>query len=113
MAIFLDNCGDVTDEQGERFHQGIKIMEELYLGRRDKRMMADFYWSIKKDLNNIDNDNQEREKFYHWPYVHEGFISAVSLWNDLMKILVGLGIFNRVVFKSIGSGRYCKNSISQ
>jgi len=28
---FPDNLGDVSDEQGERFHQDIKIMEERYL----------------------------------------------------------------------------------
>ena len=58
-------------------------------------------------------DNQERESFYHSSFVYEGFISAVCLLNDLMKILVGLGIFNRVVFKDLGSDCYCKNSISQ
>ena len=25
---FPDNCGDVSDEPGERFHQDIKIMED-------------------------------------------------------------------------------------
>ena len=44
-------------------------------------------------------DNQEREKSYRSSYIHEGFISAVSLLNDLMKILVGLGIFNHVILK--------------
>ena len=44
-------------------------------------------------------DNQERENFYNNSNVPEGFISAVSLLNDLMKILVGLGRFNRVIFK--------------
>ena len=38
-------------------------------------------------------DNQERENVYHSYYIHEGFISAANLLNDLMKILVGLGIF--------------------
>ena len=76
-------------------------------------MMTDFSWSIKSVLNNIKHDNQEREKFYHSPYAHEGFISAVSLLNDLMKILIGIGIFTRVIFKDLGSGCYCKNSISQ
>ena len=42
-------------------------------------------------------DNQERENSYYSSYVNEGFISAVSLLNDLMKILVGLGIFNRAI----------------
>ena len=43
-------------------------------------------------------DNQEGENFYHRSYVHEGFISAISLLNNLMKILVGLGIFNCFIF---------------
>ena len=55
-------------------------------------------------------DNQEREDFYH-SYVHKGFISTVSFLNDLMKILVGLSIFNHVTFKELGSDCYCKNSI--
>ena len=61
---FPDNCGDVSDEQGERFHQGVKKMEEPYHGRWDKRMMADYYWSIKRDLNNIEHDRQSREKCF-------------------------------------------------
>ena len=48
-------------------------------------------------------DNQERENFYHSLDVYEGFISPVSLLNDLMKILVGLSILNRVIFKGLGS----------
>ena len=68
---FLDNCSDMSGEQGE--------------------------W-----LNKIEHDNQEKENFYH-----------VSLLNDLMKILVGLGIFNHVIFKDLGSDYYCKSSISQ
>ena len=45
-------------------------------------------------------DNQKRQNFYHSSYVHKGFISVVSLSNDLMKILVGLGVFNHVFFKN-------------
>ena len=57
-------------------------------------------------------DNQERENSYHSSYVQEDFISAVILIIDLMKILVGLGIFNRVIFKDLESDCYCQNSIS-
>ena len=59
------------------------------------------------------SDNQERENFYLSSFVHKAFISAISLWNDLMKILVGLGIFNHVILKNLGSDCYAKNSISQ
>ena len=58
-------------------------------------------------------NNQERENSYHSSYVHDGFISVVSLLNDLIKMLVGLVILNRVIFKDLGSDFSCKNSISQ
>ena len=109
---FPDNCGNVINEQGEWFHQDIKIMEEHYQWWWDKWMMADFCWSLKRDFNNIEHD-REREHFYHSFYVNKGFTSAVSLLNDLMKILVGLGIFHHVIFKDLGFDSYCKNSISQ
>ena len=53
-------------------------------------------------------DSQERGNFSHSSYIHESFISAVRWLNDLMKILVGLGIFNCVMFKDLGFECYCK-----
>ena len=38
-------------------------------------------------------ENWEKNNGKNFLYVHKSFISAVSLLNDLMKILVGLGIF--------------------
>ena len=58
-------------------------------------------------------DNQKREHFYQSSYVHEEFIFAVSLLNNSMKILIGLGIFNRIFFKDLLFDCYCKNSISR
>ena len=59
---FLDNCNDVSDEQGEWFQQDIKTMEEHYQGWWDKLMMADYRRIIKKDLNNIQHDRQSRKR---------------------------------------------------
>ena len=39
---FPDNLGDVSDEQGERYHEDIKIQEERYQGRWSLTMMADY-----------------------------------------------------------------------
>ena len=41
LVRFPENLGDVSDEQGERFHQDIKEMENRYQGRWDEVMMAD------------------------------------------------------------------------
>ena len=76
--------------------------------------MVDYCWSIKKDLNDIEHDKQSREKFFFFPNsnIHKGFINAVSLFNDLIKIL-GLGIFSIVIFRYVGPDSNYKNSISQ
>lgn len=49
LDYFPDNCGDYSEEQGERFHQDIKVMEERYQGRWDVNMLADYCWCLKRD----------------------------------------------------------------
>jgi len=39
---FPENLGDLSDEQGERFHQDISEMEVRYQGRRGAAMLADY-----------------------------------------------------------------------
>ena len=45
---FPDNLGDVSEEQGDRFHQDIKVMEDRYQGRWDSYMMSDYCWSLMR-----------------------------------------------------------------
>ena len=49
MEKFPENLGAVSDEQGERFHQDMRQMEERYQGRWDAVMLADYCWSLKRD----------------------------------------------------------------
>ena len=49
LARFPENLGDVSDEQGERFHQNISDMEVRYQGCWDTTMLVDYCWSIKRD----------------------------------------------------------------
>jgi len=46
---FPENLGDLSDEQGERFHQDISEMEVRYQGWWDAAMLAGYCWSIKRD----------------------------------------------------------------
>ena len=62
LANFPENLGDVSDEQGERFHQDLKIMEERYQGRWDVNMMADYYWSIKRDCPQIEHSRKSYKR---------------------------------------------------
>lgn len=49
LDYFPANCGDYSEEQGERFHQDIKTMETRYQGRWDINMLADYCWCLKRD----------------------------------------------------------------
>ena len=50
MDWFPENLGSMIDEQGERFHQDMKEMETRYQGRCYAVMMADYCWTLKRDL---------------------------------------------------------------
>ena len=55
-------------------------------------MMSDYCWDIKRDLNNLEHDNQEKENSYHSSYVYEGFISVLFayefIWWKCLLVLV-------------------------
>lgn len=55
---FPDKLGDFSEEQGERFHQDMKVMETRYQGRWDKNMMADFCWMLKRDTEKYDGKHK-------------------------------------------------------
>ncbi|XP_069623312.1 uncharacterized protein [Ranitomeya imitator] len=59
LANFPENLGAVSDEQGERFHQDLKVMEDRYQGRWDVHMMADYCWSIKRDCPQVKHSRKK------------------------------------------------------
>ncbi|XP_044578330.1 uncharacterized protein LOC123260976 [Cotesia glomerata] len=56
---FPDNCGDYSEEQGERFHQDISEMESRYQGNWSVNMMADFCWMLKRE---VPKENRKRKR---------------------------------------------------
>ena len=54
LGRFPENFGEVSEEQGERFHQTIKNMEMRYQGRWDSRMMSDYCWNLMRDSTQQD-----------------------------------------------------------
>ena len=43
---FEKNCGDFSDEQGERFHQDIVEFERRYKGKSIINMLGEYCWSL-------------------------------------------------------------------
>ena len=50
---FPQNLGNFIEEQGERFHQDIRIIKERYQGRWDSGMMAGYCLSLQQDLPKV------------------------------------------------------------
>jgi hypothetical protein len=50
LDFFRDNLGAVSDEHGERFHQDIASMEKRYQVKWSPSMLADYCWTLKRDV---------------------------------------------------------------
>ena len=50
LDFFPLNCGEVSDEHGERFHQDILVMEHRYKGKWSAAMLGDYCWMMKRDV---------------------------------------------------------------
>ena len=50
LEFFPENLGAVSDEHGERFHQDIFKMEKRYQGKWRSKMLADYCWTLKRDV---------------------------------------------------------------
>ncbi|GBN32640.1 hypothetical protein AVEN_149468-1 [Araneus ventricosus] len=50
LEFFPENLGSVSDEHGERFHQGISNIGARYQGKWNPKMLADYCWTLKTDI---------------------------------------------------------------
>ncbi|CAM1301858.1 Uncharacterised protein r2_g1166 [Pycnogonum litorale] len=62
MDRFPENLGSMSDKQGERFHQDIKEMETRYQGRWDAVMMADYCWTLKRDISTAEHSRSSKKR---------------------------------------------------
>ena len=67
LDYFPQNCGDLSEKQGERFHQDIRVMEERYQGRWDVSFLADYCLCLKRDVV----ATQHRRKLLKRPFIHD------------------------------------------
>ena len=50
LDYFPKNCGDLSGEQGECFHQDIRIIKERCQGLWDVNFLADYCWFLEQDI---------------------------------------------------------------
>lgn len=62
LNFFPENLGSVSDEHGERFHQDISVMESRYQGRWSAAMLADYCWTLQRDMPNAHHKRKATAK---------------------------------------------------
>jgi len=63
LDFFPENCGAVSDEHGEHFHQDISSMEKRYQGKWNCAMLADYCWMLARmplPYNTSDRQNGKK-----------------------------------------------------
>jgi len=62
LDFFPENCGAVSDEHGEHFHQDISSMEKRYQGKWNCAMLADCCWTLARDAPTVECKRQAKRK---------------------------------------------------
>jgi len=62
LDFFPENCGAVSDEHGERFHQDISSMEKRYQGKWNCAMLADYCRTLARDVPTVEYKRQAKRK---------------------------------------------------
>lgn len=62
LDYFPENCGAVSDEHGERFHQDIQNMEKRYQGKWTSAMLADYCWTCIRDAPEVTYKRQAKKR---------------------------------------------------
>ena len=61
-----EKCGAVGDEDGESFHRDISSMEKRYQGKWNWAMLADYCWTLARNIPTMEYKRQaKREKKLH------------------------------------------------
>jgi len=60
LSFFPVNAGDVSDENGKRFHQETAKMESRYKGKWSPATLADFCWNLMRDEPSTSHKRQRK-----------------------------------------------------
>ena len=62
LDFLPENCGAVSEEHGERFHQDVSSMEKRYQGKWNCAILADYSWTLASDAPTMEYKRQAKNK---------------------------------------------------
>ena len=85
LDFFLENCGPVSDEHGEHFHEDIAAMEGRYKGKWGPSVFTDYCWTLTCDSPNLTFSRQARKVRLHQSYTQPSPYDVVQVRGDSSK----------------------------
>ena len=64
LGFFPENLGQLSDEQGERFHQEISAIEKRFEGKNQVRVLANYCWSLKRETDDSSYKRRRSSKYF-------------------------------------------------
>ena len=64
-GLLSGECGSVSDEQGERFHQDFAAVEGRYKGKWSPSVIVDYCWTLIRDSPNSTFSRQAKKARLH------------------------------------------------
>jgi len=62
LDFFPEDCGAVSDEHGEHFHQDVSSMEKRYQGKWNCVVHADYCWALTRDAATMEYKERGGDK---------------------------------------------------
>ncbi|KYN35738.1 hypothetical protein ALC56_09938 [Trachymyrmex septentrionalis] len=72
LDFFPPNLGEFSEEQDERFHQDIAIIEKRFKGKDIRYMLGEYCWFNVRDTKSESNgksNNQDSYNNYNYNYI--------------------------------------------
>ena len=110
------NLGAFSDDQGERFHEIIKVMKKYYQGRLDSAMLADYCWFLFRQTDNSIYKIRSTREFFqiqkvgsqHVPsLIYYCFLFCSSPFLFTWPLLYGVKSYSGVFTLHVKGNRTC------
>ena len=105
---FHENMGTVSDKPGEPFHQVIKEIEIGYQGWWDEAVLANYYYSLRRDNPAVSHFRAKKHKFFPGMCVSVCFF-VVVFYHFLFKYLCNFYSFKTFDVQDIYIVMFIKN----
>ena len=82
LDFFPEKLGEVCDEHSERIHHNILAMEKQYQGKWISSMLADYCWTLKRDVLKPITGESRTSLHFRGKFLLVSLVCKVLFWTN-------------------------------